>query len=93
MAFYLNPKEGHTEWLFNNAMSISEADARVFHNWEEEALLCFIEGIPTIGIVYDDRERLAFSYPDGFEKRWYVCNRKIAENAYGSDMPWAQPYE
>lgn len=94
MAFYLNPKEGPREWLYNNAMSISVGEAGNFHNWSEEALLCLVDtGTDLLlGIAYDDAEIKAFAWSDE-PKQWYVCSRKIAERCYGSARPWERPYE
>lgn len=95
MGFFLNPKEGQQDWLFNNARRLSEGEAYRFRSWDTEALLCRVDTGTDflLGIAYDDMERKAFAYPDGRAKQWYVVNRKIAERCYGSDRPWAAPYE
>lgn len=90
MGYYLNPKEGQSEWLFNNASKLSEGEAGRFNSWETDALLCRVDTGADflLGVAYDNMERRAFAYAEDRPKQWYSCNRKIAERCYGSDEPW-----
>lgn len=87
MAIFLKPKEGQKEWLSNNARMVSESEALRFRDYSTQSLLCLIDTGTEylLGVAYDAMEKAAYAYREIYWVRhWYICNRKIAEECYGS---------
>lgn len=88
MAVFLNPKEGLEEWLSNNAREVGELEAMSFKDYSTHSLLCLVDSgtFYVLGVAYDNNERSAYAYRDGnWDRTWYICSRKIAEECYGNE--------
>jgi hypothetical protein len=81
VGYYINPKQCSKEyWLESFGTRITEHDAKAHSATRGNTLVvCLVDNgaFTAAGIAYDDRERDAFSRPDGRHKVWYLVNRDV----------------
>ncbi len=79
MGYYINPPDCSKEdWLSRNGELLHQAPSKLDFNLalaRNHLPICLVQnpGFSAAGVIYDERELLAFTSEDGRHKKYYLC--------------------
>jgi hypothetical protein len=77
MGYYINPKDMSKEKFLEKNGTLIDATQASQHVAGDKLVVCLVDNFQftAAGIAYNDRERDAFLYPDGRDKKWYLVDK------------------